>query len=130
MDGSTANLTTNDQPHDSAAPVHPVRLIVFALLSVGFVGWVAFGQIEARVWVSGKLTLLDRRIATMWQYLGNNLPALPAPALMEMIYWLSISFVVIGTVAGLWLFLGTPDASPDDESLESIHAAHLQHDTD
>lgn len=90
--------------------------------------WVAFGQVEARVWVSGQLTLLDRRIASMWQYLGNNLPDLPAPGVISMLYWLSISFVVIGTIAGLWLFLCTPDDQPHDETWESIHSAHFHHD--
>lgn len=112
----------------SQSSVHPVRLITFAVLSVGFVAWVAFGQIEARVWVEGQLNLLDRRIADMWRYLGNNLPSLPAPAFFETVYWLSISFVVVGTVIGLWLFLGTPDHDLHDESWETIHAAHLSDD--
>jgi hypothetical protein len=113
-----------------ARSVHPVRLVVFAVMSAGFLLWVAFGYVEARVWVSGRLTMLDRRISSMWQYLGNNLPALPAPGLFSMVFWLSISFVVIGTVAGLWLFLGTPDGDTDDHAVDVIHAAHLQHESE
>lgn len=107
--------------------VDPVRRVIFAILSAGFLIWVIFGTVEARVWVSGKLTLLDRRIATMWQYLGNNLPDLPASGVISMLYWLSISFVVIGTIVGLWLFLCTPDDQPHDETWEQIHSAHLDH---
>lgn len=92
--------------------------------------WVIFGQVEARVWVSGQLTLINRRIASMWQYLGNNLPDLPMPAAFSAVYWLSISFVVIGTIAGLWLFLGTADEDPESQPLEVIHAAHLPHDAE
>ena len=110
--------------------VNPIRLVVFAIMSVGFLVWVGFGQVEARVWVSGQLNLLDRRIATMWQYLGSNLPALPAPDLVSMIYWFSIAIIVIGTVAGFWLFLGTPDDEPQPEPLEHVHAAHLQHEAE
>lgn len=110
--------------------VHPVRLVVFAVMSVGFLVWVAFGQVEARVWVSGQLTMLDRRIFSMWHYLGSNLPALPAPGIVSMAFWLSVSFIAVGTIAGLWLFLGTPDDDPNDEPLEVVHAAHLQHDTE
>lgn len=111
------------------APIDPIRKIAFVVLSVGFLVWVVVGQVEARVWVSGKLTLLDRRISSMWQYLGNNLPDLPGSGVISMLYWLSISFVVVGTVVGLWLFLCTPDDQPQDGSWEQIHSAHLEHDT-
>lgn len=120
----------NPESNSGSPSVHPVRLVVFAVLSVGFLAWVAFGQVEARVWVSGQLTMLDRRIFSMWQYLGSNLPALPAPGIVSMAFWLSLSFIVVGTIAGLWLFLGTPDGDPNNESLEVVHAAHLQHDTE
>lgn len=127
MDDATTtaeSITTDEQPY-----VNPVRKVVFAVLSLGFVLWVVLGTVEARVWVSGKLTLLDRRISTMWQYLGNNLPDLPASGLISMLYWLSISFIVVGTVVGLWLFLCTPDDQPHDETWEQIHSAHLDHET-
>ena len=120
--------TQNQHKETTSLPVPPARLVVFAVLAVGFFVWVVFGQVEARVWVSGELTLLDRPIATMWQYLGNNLPDLPAPGLFSIIYWLSIAFVVIGTIAGLWLFLGTPDNDPSDQPLDVVHAAHLPND--
>lgn len=115
---------------DHASSVHPVRLVVFAVMSAGFLIWVAFGQVEARVWVSGQLTFLDRRIASMWQYLGQNLPNLPAASAITMIYWISISFMVVGTVAGLWLFLGTSDDDPGAESLDTIQGSHLQHEAE
>ena len=122
-------ITTEPDTALSAPAVDPIRGIVFALLSIAFLVWVAFGQVEARVWVAGKLTILDRPIAGMWRYLGTNLPNLPATGLISMLFWLSISFVVIGTIAGLWLFLCTPDDEPHDETWESIHAAHLHHES-
>lgn len=123
MDEPVTTQPTESSPEDTF--VNPVRLIVFAVMSVGFLVWIGLGQLEARVWVSGQLTLLDRRIATMWQYLGNNLPELPAPGLITLIYWISIVVCVVGTVAGLWLFLGTPDDDPQAEPVEHVHAAHL-----
>lgn len=128
MQESTA--TQHPTSVEESPSVHPVRLVVFAIMSAGFLLWVALGYLEARVWVSGRLTMLDRRVSEMWQYLGNNLPDLPAAGFFSMAFWLSISFVVIGTVAGLWLFLGTPDRDPNDHSLEEVHAAHLQHDSE
>lgn len=127
MDETTATTDTGELHHTG---VDPIRLIVFGLLSVGFFIWVAFGQIEARVWVSGQLTLLDRRISSMWQYLGSNLPELPAAGMFGILYWLAIAFMVTGTIVGLWLILCTPDDDVHQEALEDIHAAHLHHDLD
>lgn len=121
--------TTEPIAVQKATSVDPIRMVVFAILSAGFVVWVTLGQVEARVWVAGRLTFLDRRVASMWQYLGNNLPEMPAPVLFSMLFWLSISFVVVGTVAGLWLILCTPEQEIHDETWESIHAAHLHHDS-
>lgn len=109
--------------------VNPIRYVVFAVLAAGFVAWVAFGYVEARVWVSGRLNVIDKPIAGMWQYLGNNLPQLPAAGAISALFWISLAFMVVGTVLGLWLFLGTDDRDPHDESWEAIHSAHLHHDS-
>lgn len=118
-------MDSNPQQADVTEAISPIRLVVFAVLSVGFFVWVGFGQVEARVWVEGQLTLLDRNILEMWQYLGNNLPELPGAGLVSMVYWMSLSFIVVGTILGLWLMLCTPESDPRDESWEAIHAAHL-----
>ncbi len=118
-----------EQHEQKQAQAHPARLVLFTVLSVGFLLWVGFGEIQARVWIEGQLNLLDRRIAGMWTYFGRNLPELPAAGLISVLFWLSISFIVVGTIAGLWLILGTPDDDPHDESWEAIHAAHLTDET-
>ena len=128
MDESPADQTPEITPQPEI--VHPARLVVFGVMSVGFLLWVAFGQIEARVWVSGKLTLLDRRIASMWHYLGQNLPDLPAIGIISLAYWLSITVIVVGTVAGLWLFLGTPDSDPEREPIAVNLADHVHHEAE
>lgn len=128
MDESQTTHTPETASEGSV--VNPVRYVVFAVMSVGFLVWIGFGQLEARVWVSGQLSMLDRRIASMWQYQGNNLPEMPASGLISMVYWFALAVFVIGTVAGLWLFLGTPDDEPHPEPLEHVHAAHLQHESE
>ncbi len=128
MDESQVNQA--EESSQTTGSVNPVRLVVWAMMSAGFLVWVGFGQVEARVWVSGQLTLLDRRIATMWQYLGNNLPDLPASGVVTFVYWLSIAIIIVGTIAGFWLFLGTPDEEPQPEPIEHVNAAHLQHDAE
>lgn len=128
MDESPAQQPVESTPQPSS--VHPARLVVFAVMSAGFLVWVVFGQVEARVWVSGQLTLLDRRISSMWLYLGENLPNLPAAGVISMAYWLSISMIVVGTVVGLWLFLGTPDADPEADPIDVIQADHIRHEAE
>lgn len=128
MDESRTSQTPDITPDHRL--VIPIRLVVFAVMSVGFLLWVGFGQLEARVWVSGQLTMLDRRISSMWQYLGANLPELPASGLISTGFWVSIAVMVVGTIAGFWLFLGTPDEEPQPEPLEHVHAAHLQHESE
>ena len=128
MDESPFTTTPEIAPGGSS--VHPARLVVFAVMSAGFLLWVAFGQVEARVWVSGQLSMIDRRISAMWQYFGNNLPDLPFSTGITFLYWFSILFLVIGTIAGLWLFLGTSDDVPGEDSLGVVQAAHTQHESE
>lgn len=121
------------QPTESGradALVNPVRLIVFAVMSVGFLLWIGLGQIEARVWVSGELSFLDKRISSMWRYMGNNLPDLPADGLVSLVFWFSLAVIVVGTITGFWLFLGTPDDEPEPEPREHVRVAHLQHEAE
>lgn len=128
MDESTTAQSTETPSGESL--INPVRLVVFAVMSIGFLIWIGLGQIEARVWVSGELSFLDKRISTMWQYMGNNLPNMPADGLVSLVFWFSLAIIVVGTIAGFWLFLGTPDDEPQSEPLEHIHAAHLPHEAE
>ena len=100
-----------------------IPLITFAIASVAFLAYIAFGTIEARIWRFGRLNFLDRSIRHVWSYFGDRLPELPGQALITGLYWLGLALMVIGTVAGLWLFLGTPDEDPAGES----HAITPEH---
>lgn len=126
-DHSAADVVHPPTRPDSSTPI---RYVVFAVLTAGFLLWIVFGQVVARVWVAGRLSFVDRRIASMWQYLGQNLPSLPASGVFTVLYWVSVAIIVFGTVAGLWLILGTPDKDPTGESVEAIHAAHLIYESD
>jgi hypothetical protein len=93
-----------------------VPLIVFAVTSVVFLVYIAFGSIEARIWRFGRLNFEDRSIRHVWSYFGDRLPELPGQSLVSGLYWMGLAVMVIGTVAGLWLFLGTPDEDPSSEA--------------
>lgn len=89
-----------------------VPLIVFAVTSVAFLAYIAIGTIEARIWRFGRLNFEDRTIRHVWGYFGDRLPELPGQAFISGLYWAALAVMVIGTVLGLWLFLGTPDDDP------------------
>jgi hypothetical protein len=89
--------------------------IVFAVSSVAFLAYVAFGTVEARIWRFNRLNFEDRSIPHVWAYFGDRLPDLPAAGLISALYWISLAVMVIGTVAGLWFFLGTDDEDPSRE---------------
>ena len=99
-----------------------IPLIVFAVTSLAFLVYVAFGTIEARIWRFGRLNFEDRSIRHVWRYFGDRLPDLPGQALITGLYWTGLLVMVIGTVAGLWLFLGTPDEDPAKEA-----HGHVEH---
>lgn len=106
---------------DEGGPNFP--LIVFAVSSLAFLAYVAFGTVEARIWRFGRLNFEDRTIRHIWGYFGDRLPELPGQAVFSGLYWIALAVMVIGTVAGLWLFLGTPDEDPAHE----VHTFHHDH---
>lgn len=100
-----------------------IPLIVFAISSIAFLVYVAFGTVEARIWRFGRLNFEDRTIRHVWSYFGDRLPELPGQSLIAGLYWIALAVMVVGTVAGLWLFLGTPDEDPAHEA----HVHHTEH---
>lgn len=116
-------VTDNAPVGEDASGASPnIPLIVFAVTSLAFLAYVAFGTIEARIWRFGRLNFEDRTIRHVWAYFGDRLPNLPGQALITGLYWVGLAVMVIGTIAGLWLFLGTPDEDPASET-----HAHTEH---
>ena len=99
---------------DEKVDVGRVRIgrIVFAITSIAFLAYLAFGTIEARIWRFGRLYFEDRDITHIWAYFGDRLPEMPGHGLIEALYWIGLFVTVGGTVVGLWLFLGTDDEEP------------------
>jgi hypothetical protein len=87
-------------PQGSRAP-----LAVWLVVSAGFLAYLAFGSVEARIWNFGRLLFQDREITQVWAYFGGRLPDLPASALTPVLYYLSLFVMVAGTLLGLWYFL-------------------------
>lgn len=117
-----SDMQSNDERHDGDEGVNVGR-IVFAVSSVAFLAYLAFGTIEARIWRFGRLYFEDRDITHVWSYFGDRLPEMPGQGLIEALYWIGLAVTVIGTVLGLWLFLGTDDEDPAHE----VHHGSAEH---
>ncbi len=92
------------------------RFTVWLVLSALFLGFIAFGSVEARIWRTGQLYFRDRGVAHVWGYLGRHLPEMPAQLLITTLYYLSLAVMVGGTVLGLWYFL------QGDGDLSDLHS--------
>lgn len=92
-----------------------VHRVIWLFVSAGFLSAIAFGSVEARIWRIGQLQFEDRRIASVWAFLGSHLPdVLPQP-LFTVLYWISLSVITGGPLLGLWYFL----ADDDDAGLKT-----------
>lgn len=102
---------------DRAGGLH-TRLIAWLAMSAGFLGYLTFGSVEARIWKFGQLYFEDRRITYVWSYFGRHLPEMPAQSLISVLYYLSIAIMIAGTIGGLWYFLREePESSSSPHSL-------------
>lgn len=89
-----------------------IPLLVFGIASLGFLVWLAFGSVEARIWRFNRLYFEDRTIREVWVYFSDRLPEMPGQPIITALLWISLVVMVIGTVVGLWLFLGSHDEDP------------------
>lgn len=101
-----------------------LSFVVWAGVSLVFLVAIAFGSVEARIWTLGRLTFRERGIAHVWHYFGERLPDMPGGPLFSVLYYLSLAVMVLGTIAGLGLFLLTDDEDTPIASPESS-ASHI-----
>lgn len=125
-------IDINPRPDDQTAPdsesmggpshASRVRFIVWLVASVGFLSYLAFGSVEARMWNFGRLFFQDRSIVHVWAYFGDRLPDMPASPLIPVLYYLSLGVMVLGTVWGLWYFLMSQEDSDTSQSHTKVNS--------
>lgn len=110
--------TTPDQNGSEAQPDYRgrIRVALWLLVSVIFVGYLLMGPVEIRLWQSGRLTFVDRDITHVWTYFGDRLPEMPIPSLTVGLYWISVAVMVLTTLVGLWYFLVAVDEDDRDDA--------------
>lgn len=95
-----------------------IRIALWLLVSVIFVGYLLMAPIEIRLWQSGQLTFVDRDITHVWAYFGDRLPEMPFPTLTSILFWGSVGVMILTTLIGLWYFL----VADDDDSRDDVPA--------
>ena len=83
----------------------PVRLIVWVVLSLAFLGYLAFGTVGARIWRFGQLQIESRSIASTWRVQGRNLPDVSHQWLIESVFYGAIGVFVVCTIVGMRVLL-------------------------
>lgn len=107
-------MTDPDVEQASTAPempagspsARPVALVAFAVLSVGWVAYLLFGQVRARFWIAGEHQIAWKSIRRIWSVQLNDLPG---GAAVEWLFAGSMLVFVVGVIAGLYLLLLAPE---------------------
>lgn len=120
-------MTEQVERPDAEAPQEQERslipMAVFGVTALAFLVYLAFGTVEARIWRYGRLYFEDRTIRHVWAYFGDRLPEMPGQPVIQALYWISLAVIVVGAVAGLWLFL-IPD---DDDAVDAAAQPGAEH---
>ena len=83
----------------------PWGRVVWGIVALGFVGYLVFGTVSARIWRFNRLYFEDRRILEIWRYEVNNLPDVPTQGALTLLYYGSVVVLIGGVVLGLWYLL-------------------------
>lgn len=79
--------------------------VVWAALSIAFLGYMLLGSLEIRLWDFGRLTFPRRGIRYVWSYFGSRMPDLPEAGLMQGMLAAACVVFLVMVVLALWLVL-------------------------
>lgn len=128
VDRETRETTSGQSAADASPPVQARArsdgLIAWAVISLGFLAYLAFGSIDARIWRFGNLRVEPRSVLRVWTLQAETLPTVSQQWLLTSLFYASVITVVACAVIGIWLLLdsaGTgisrsePAAEPDQD---------------
>jgi hypothetical protein len=88
-----------------------VRLALWAILSIAFFAYIAFGSVNARIWRLGELEVESRSIVRIWRIQGQELPDATYQWMIQGVFYGAIAVFVVCVIAGMRLLLAeSPDA--------------------
>ena len=104
---SAMNQPLTEEPGDRGTSFgRQTRLLAFAALAIGWLGFIAFGQVRARFWIRNEFQIEWKSIAGIWRVALDELPGGNA---LEALVIASIIIFVLGVVGCLYLTLMSPD---------------------
>lgn len=101
-------------------------LIAWAVLSIAFLAYIAFGSVEARIWRFNNLRIEPRSVLRVWTLQAETLPRVAQQWLLTSLFYACLLTIIVGAVIGIWLLLdsaGTgfsrfePDAESDQDGV-------------
>ena len=96
------------------------RLVIWGVVSLAFVAYLAFGTVGARIWRFGQLHVESKSILRTWQIQGQNLPDVSNGWMLQVLFYGSALVFVACVILGLRYLLaesgdeasgGVPDRS-------------------
>ncbi len=98
-------------------------LVAWALLSLGFLAFITFGSVDARIWRFNNLQIESRSVLRIWTLQAESLPRVAQQWMLTSLFYACILAVVVGTITGIWLLLDSAgtgssrtQAAADDSS--------------
>ncbi len=89
------------------------RLLVWLALTVSILGYIRWGSELTSV---TSFYFIRRSVPDIWGYFFKGLPEIGNPRALEAVYWGSISVLLVGVLALLWLALA-PEASANEQEV-------------
>lgn len=111
-------------PPPAKSKVRSDGLIAWALISLGFLAFIAFGSVDARIWRFGNLRIESRSVLRVWTLQAENLPTVSHQWLLTSLFYACILVFVACALIGVWFLLdsaGTgmsrtePPTDPDQD---------------
>ncbi len=102
---SEPEASSTDIDHDGDAVTRDraglIRTAVWAVLSIAFVGFLAFGSVDARIWRFGELHIESKSIRRVWQVQAQSLPDVSNAWALQAVFDGSIAMFVGCVILGM-----------------------------
>ncbi len=112
-DAQPASLSGSPVQDEPESGDRRLRLIVFGVLALAWVGFLAFGQVRARFWIRNEFQIEWKPVFGIWRVAIGELPGGLA---VQGLVLASIAVVVVGVIGCLYLLLTADVAEPDQET--------------
>lgn len=120
MDQATASDSTlvvpgsgpDDEPEKRDRLGHR-RTAIWAVLSLVFLTFLAFGSVDARIWRFGQLHVESKSIFRMWQVQGRSLPDVSNGWMLQVLFHGSAIVFIVCVILGMrYLLLDAAEEAP------------------